>query len=67
MHFSSSERQKKLNRNKQQETQNGRHWYCGLDCAPVIWLYGMWHVNELEKAMIMMKLHLTLPHLLLAD
>lgn len=39
---------------EKKETLNGRHWFT-LDFDLDL---GTWHVNELEKAMVMMKLHL---------
>lgn len=43
-------KQKPKQSREKKETLNGRHWFA-LDL-------GTWHVNELEKAMVMMKLHL---------
>lgn len=44
------QKQKPKQSREKKETLNGRHWFA-LDL-------GTWHVNELEKAMVMMKLHL---------
>lgn len=45
-----TEKAKQKQSREKKETLNGRHWFA-LDL-------GTWHVNELEKAMVMMKLHL---------